>query len=62
MRVTERFRRRDFGHMDIDITIDDPKAYTKPFTVNVAFILLPDTEFIEDICDNEKDQIHMVGK
>jgi len=62
MHVTERFRRRDFGHMDIEITIDDPKAYTKPFTVNVAFILLPDTEFIEDICDNEKDQTHMVGK
>lgn len=62
MRVTERFRRRDFGHMDIAITIDDPKAYTKPFTVNVAFVLLPDTEFIEDICDNEKDQPHMIGK
>jgi hypothetical protein len=62
MRVTERFRRRDFGHMDIAITIDDPKAYTKPFTVNVAFALLPDTEFIEDICDNERDQTHMVGK
>jgi hypothetical protein len=62
MRVTERFRRRDFGHMDIEITIDDPKAYTKPFTVNVAFVLLPDTEFIEDICENEKDQLHMVGK
>jgi hypothetical protein len=62
MRVTERFRRRDFGHMDIAITIDDPKAYTKPFTINVAFALLPDTEFIEDICDNERDQPHMVGK
>jgi len=62
MRVTERFRRRDFGHMDIDITIDDPKTYTKPFTVKVAFALLPDTEFIEDICDNEKDQPHMIGK
>ena len=62
MRVTERFRRRDFGHMDIAITIDDPKAYTRPFTINVAFILVPDTEFIEDLCDNEKDQSHMVGK
>jgi hypothetical protein len=62
MRVTERFRRRDFGHMDIEITIDDPKTYTKPFTVKVAFALLPDTEFIEDICDNERDQPHMIGK
>jgi hypothetical protein len=60
MRVTERFRRRDFGHMDIEITIDDPKTYTKPFTV--AFALLPDTEVIEDICDNEKDQPHMIRK
>jgi hypothetical protein len=62
MHVTERFHRRDFGHMDIAITIDDPKAYTKPFTIDVAFALQPDTEFIEDICDNEKDQSHMVGK
>jgi hypothetical protein len=62
LHVTERFRRRDFGHMDIDFTIDDPKAYTKPWTVSVAFLLQPDTEFIEDICDNEKDQTHMVGK
>jgi len=62
MHVIERFRRRDFGHMDVDITIDDPKAYTKPFTVNVPFILLPDTEFLEDICDNERDHPHMVGK
>jgi hypothetical protein len=59
--VTERFRRRDFGHMDIQFTIDDPKTYTKPFTVDVAFALQPDTEFIEDICDNERDQPHMVG-
>jgi hypothetical protein len=62
MRVTERFRRRDFGHLNVEITIDDPKTYTKPFAVDVAFILLPDTEFIEDICDNEKDQPHMVGQ
>ncbi len=62
MHVTERFQRRDFGHMDIQITIDDPKAYAKPFTVTVAFRLQSDTEFIEDICENEKDQSHMVGK
>ena len=62
MHVTERFRRRDFGHMDVQIAIDDPKAYTKPFTVSVAFRLQADTEFIEDICENERDQSHMVGK
>ncbi len=36
LRVTERFRRKDFGHMDILITIDDPKAYTKPWNVTLA--------------------------
>ena len=62
MRVTERFRRRDFGHLEIDITIDDPKAYTKPWTVTARFDLLPDTELIENICENERDAAHMVGK
>ena len=62
MRVIERFRRRDFGHLEIDITIDDPKAYTKPWTVTARFDLLPDTELIENICENEKDAQHMVGK
>ena len=63
LHVTERLRRRDFGHMDLQITIDDSKAYTKPWTVTVAgFNLLPDEELIENICDNEKDLPHMVGK
>lgn len=62
LRVTERFRRRDFGHMDIQITFDDPKAYTKPWIVTIPFDLYPDTELIESICENEKDRPHMVGK
>ena len=62
MHVTEKFRRRDFGHMDIQITIDDPKAYTRPWTVNARFDLLPDTELLENICENEKDFAHLVGK
>ena len=62
MHVAERFRRRDFGHLDIDITIDDPKAYSRPWTVTAHFDLLPDTELIENICENEKDAQHMVGK
>ena len=62
MHAIERFRRRDFGHLDIDITIDDPKAYTAPWTVTARFDLLPDTELIENLCDNEKDAQHMVGK
>ena len=62
MHVTERLRRRDFGHMDIQFTMDDPKAYTKPWTVSVPFELLPDTEIIENICENEKDLVHIFGK
>jgi hypothetical protein len=54
-RVTERFTRRDFGHMDIDITIDDPNAYLKPWRVTVPINLRPDTDLIETFCENEKD-------
>src|SRR4029077_5567959 len=57
-RVTERFRRPDFGHLEIEITIDDPKAYTKPWTAKVPVNLLPDTDLIETYCENEKDQPH----
>ena len=60
MRVTERFRRRDFGHMDVQITIDDPKTYTKPFSVKVTHRLLPDTDIMELYCaENEKDRKHL---
>jgi hypothetical protein len=63
LRLTERFRRRDFGHIDAAITVDDPKAYKKPWTVNLKFNLNPDTELIEYVCDeNEKDVNHLVGK
>jgi len=57
-RVTERFKRLDIGRLEIDITIDDPKAYTKPWSARVPFHLLPDTDLIETYCENEKDQIH----
>jgi hypothetical protein len=61
--ITERFRRRNFGHIDLEITINDPKAYTKPWTVALAgWRFLPDMELIESICENEKDLPHMVGK
>ena len=63
LRLTERFHRRDFGHIDLQLTIDDPKAYTKPWTVNLQFTCGPDTELIEYVCDeNEKDLKHLVGK
>jgi hypothetical protein len=51
LRVTERFRRKDFGHMDVQITIDDPKAYTKPWTMTLPLTLQADDELIEYICD-----------
>lgn len=63
LRLKERFQRRDFGHIDLEMTIDDPKAYTKPWTVHLQFIANPDTDLIEYVCDeNEKDLKHLVGK
>jgi hypothetical protein len=62
LHVTERFTRRDFGHMEIRITIDDPVAYTKPWTVTIPKNLVADDELIEFMCENEKDFVHMVGK
>jgi len=59
-KVTERFRRVDFGHLEVEITIDDPKAYTRPWTVKVNQVLVPDTDLLEFIClENEKDIQHM---
>jgi len=59
LRVTERFHRTDFGHMDLTITITDPKAYLKPWTVKTVLELQPDTELIEAFCDqHEKTMEH----
>jgi hypothetical protein len=55
LRVTERFHRRDFGHMDIQITIDDPKAYTRPWTVRVPVTLQIGAELLEFACENNRD-------
>jgi hypothetical protein len=63
LHVTERYHRRDLGHMDLQITINDPKAYTKPWTVSYPLQLLPDTELLEYVCnENNKDIQHLVGK
>jgi len=49
--------------MEMEVTIDDPKAYTKPWKSTILrFGLLPDTELIEQLCENEKDAPHLVGK
>jgi len=59
-KVTERFRRPDYGNLEIEITVDDRKAYTKPWTVKVNQRIMPDTELIEFICE-ERDATHYVG-
>jgi len=59
LHLTERFRRRDAGHLEIATTVDDPGAYTKPFTYTVKSTLLPDEDLLEYFCaDNEKDVQH----
>jgi hypothetical protein len=60
-KTIERFRRPNYGTMQIDVTIDDPKAYTKPFTVRVNHRLSPGNELIEFICQ-DRDAQHYVGK
>jgi hypothetical protein len=52
LRVVERFRRRDFGHIDLEITIDDPKAFVKPWTVTTVLTYHADWEILESFCDN----------
>jgi hypothetical protein len=59
-KVTERWRRPNYGNLEIEITIDDPKAYTKPWTVKVNQRIMPETELIEFICE-DRDATHYVG-
>jgi hypothetical protein len=62
LRVTERFHRRDVGHIDLQVTLDDPKAYTRSWTLPIELDLMPDQEMIEYVCENERDAPHLVGK
>jgi hypothetical protein len=56
MTVTERFRRRDFGHMDLEMTFDDPTYYTRPFGLKTTLTLIPDSDVLEYVCtENQKD-------
>jgi len=56
MTITERFHRRDFGHMDMQMTMNDPKMYTKPWSIDAQFVLQVDTELLEFVCEeNERD-------
>src|SRR6185369_7180009 len=54
LRLTERYHRIDFGHMQIDYTIDDETAFTKPFSVSVGFVLQADTDLLDFQCENER--------
>ena len=63
LHLTERFHRLDFGHMEVQLTIDDPKTYTKPFTIKLTQRLFPDSDLLESFCaENEKDVTHIGGK
>src|SRR5262245_54654928 len=60
LRIVERFHRRDFGHLDVEMTFGDPEMYTKPFTIKVPHDLLPDSDIFEMFCnENEKDREHL---
>ena len=62
LRVTERFVRKDFGNMDIRITIDDPKAYTRPWTVTQPLAYQADTELLEYICNENNKYFEIIPK
>jgi len=60
LKIQERFHRRDFGHMDLSLTIEDPKMYTRPLTLKVTEVLLPDSDILESVCnENERDRVHL---
>ena len=62
LRITERIRRPDFGHLEIEETLEDRRAYTRPFTVHLTAELQADTELLEYVCnENEKSRAHLVG-
>jgi hypothetical protein len=59
LRLVERIRRRDFGHLEIEVTIDDSKSYTRPITYTQKAMLIPYADLIEYYCaENEKDVTH----
>ena len=62
LHVVERFRRRNLGYMDVQLTVDDPKTYTKPFTIRFTDRLVPDSDIGEYFCsENERDRVHIAA-
>ena len=63
VRITERYRRRDFGHMDVEMTFDGARMYTKPFAIKFTEAFEADSDILETFCnENEKDRAHSVHK
>ena len=63
LHTTERYRRTSFGHMDVQVTFDDSKAYARPWSVSFGVNLAPDTAMLEYVCnEDEKDRAHLVGR
>ncbi len=61
-KMTERFRRPNYGRLEIEVTVDDPKAYTRPWTVSMPMELRLDTELVDEFClENEKSSQRMLG-
>jgi hypothetical protein len=59
LHLEERYRRRDFGHLDVQVTFEDAKMYTRPFSIRYTLDLIPDSEIAEYVCaENEKDRVH----
>jgi hypothetical protein len=62
-KITERFRRPNFGRLEIELTVDDPKAYTKPWTINLKMKIVLDTELIDEVClEGERSLEHLTAK
>jgi len=62
LHVSERFQRTDFGHMQFQVTFDDPETMTRPLTIREVTNYTPDTEMLEGVCENEQDARHLVGR
>jgi hypothetical protein len=54
MHLVERYRRVDVGHMEVELTVDDPKMYTRPFSVKFPMRLMPDTDIFESVCAEKR--------
>ena len=60
LRIEERFHRRDFGHMEMQVTLEDPNTLTRPVTVKFMELLIPNSDILENFCaEGERDRAHM---